>query len=101
VNEPLLTARQIAELLGISPRTVLAWTRAGQLPAVKLPSGAVRYRGDEFDAWLAAHAVGRADGADENCDEPDAPTATREDTGVRLRPVTNPDPGYGVANEED
>jgi excisionase family DNA binding protein len=91
--EPLLTARQVGDVLGISSRTVLAWTRAGQLPAVKLPSGAVRYRADEFDAWLAAHAVGRADGADEERDHPDAPAATREDTGVTLRPVTTPDPG--------
>jgi hypothetical protein len=53
----------------------------------------VRYRADEFDAWLAAHAVGRADGADEERDHPDAPAATREDTGVTLRPVTTPDPG--------
>jgi len=102
VTGPLLTARQVGEMLGISPRTVLAWTRNSRLPAIKLPSGAVRYRGDELDAWLAAHAVGRADGAAEERDHPDAPSAARQDTtGVTLRPVTTPDPAGGIANEED
>jgi excisionase family DNA binding protein len=101
VTGPLLTARQVGEILGISPRTVLAWTRAGRLPAVKLPSGAVRYRGDDLDAWLLAHAVGRADGADEKSHQPDAPSAARQDTTATLRPVTNPDPEYGVMNEKE
>jgi excisionase family DNA binding protein len=102
VTGPLFTARQVGELLGISPRTVLSWTRAGRLPAFKLPSGAVRYEGDELDAWLAAHAVGRADSAAEERDHPDAPSAARQDTTrATLRPVTTPDPARGIANEED
>jgi excisionase family DNA binding protein len=61
VTEPLLTARQFAELLGVSSETVLRWTRAGRVPAIKLPSGAVRYRPDAINAWLAACATGTAD----------------------------------------
>jgi excisionase family DNA binding protein len=61
MTAPLVTCREVAALLGVSPETVLRWTRAGQLSAVKLPSGAVRYRPDALDAWLAAKAVG-ADG---------------------------------------
>jgi excisionase family DNA binding protein len=45
----LLTARAVAELLGVTPATVLRWTRAGDLPAVRLPSGQVRYREDNLD----------------------------------------------------
>jgi excisionase family DNA binding protein len=54
----LLTARDVAELLGVTPATVLRWTRQNQLPAVRLPSGAIRYREVELDEWLAVRAVG-------------------------------------------
>lgn len=54
----LLTARRVAELLDVSAETVLRWTRDGKLPAIRLPSGAIRYREDELDAWLASHATG-------------------------------------------
>jgi excisionase family DNA binding protein len=101
VSERLLTAREVGELLGISPRTVLAWTRAGQLPGVKLPSGAVRYRGDELDGWLLDHATGRADGTDEKSHQPDAPSAPRQDTAATLRPSPILTPGYGVTNEKE
>ena len=36
----LLTAREVAEQLGVSAETVLRWTRAGKLPAIELPSPA-------------------------------------------------------------
>lgn len=54
---PLLTARQVGDLLGIAPGTVLRWTRAGELPAFKLPSGAVRYDGAEVEAWLRGRST--------------------------------------------
>lgn len=53
----LLTARAVAELLDVSPSTVLRWTRAGDLPAIRLPSGQVRYRGEELEAWLGARST--------------------------------------------
>ena len=53
----LLTARAVAEMLVVSP--VLRWTRAGDLPAIRLPSGQIRYRQDEFDAWLGGRATGQ------------------------------------------
>lgn len=49
---PLLTAREVAELLGVSCETVLRWTRRGDLPAIKLPGGAIRFRPDLLDGWL-------------------------------------------------
>ncbi len=33
---------------------MLRWTRRGDLPAIRLPGGAIRYRHDELEAWLAA-----------------------------------------------
>jgi excisionase family DNA binding protein len=101
VTGPLLTARHVADLLDVSTETVLRWTRRGELPAFRLPSGAIRYRADELDAWLAEHTVGANDAAEE-CDQPDAPSAPpQHTTGATLRPVTNPDPQPGIANEED
>ncbi len=49
---PLLTARTVADLLDVTPATVLRWTRNGNLPAVRLPSGQIRYRPNELEAWL-------------------------------------------------
>jgi excisionase family DNA binding protein len=48
----LLTARTVAELLDVSPETVLRWTRRGELPAIRLPGGAIRYRQETLEDWL-------------------------------------------------
>ena len=53
----LLTAREVAGLLGVSTETVLRWTRRGDLPAIRLLGGAIRFREDELDAWLVAQAT--------------------------------------------
>jgi excisionase family DNA binding protein len=61
VSERLVTARQVAEHLGVTPKTVLRWTGRGLLPAIKLPSGAIRYRPEDVDAWLHEHETGADD----------------------------------------
>ena len=53
----LLTAREVAELIGVSSETVLRWTRRGDLPAFRLPGGALRYRETDLEQWLAARAI--------------------------------------------
>ena len=53
----LLTARTVAELLDVAPATVLRWTRNGDLPAMRLPSGQIRYHPDELDAWMGERAT--------------------------------------------
>jgi excisionase family DNA binding protein len=53
----LLTARVVAEQLGLHPETVLLWIRQGKLPAFKLPSGAIRVRDTDLDAWLLERAT--------------------------------------------
>ncbi len=53
----LLTAREVADLLAVSAETVLRWTRRGDLPALRLPSGAMRYREADLDRWLAQRAT--------------------------------------------
>jgi excisionase family DNA binding protein len=60
VSERLITAREVASLLNVSAETVLRWTRRGELPAFKLPGGAIRYRDADLEAWLKARVTGAA-----------------------------------------
>ena len=57
MNGRLLTARAVADLLDVSPETVLRWTRRGDLPAFRLPGGAIRYREGELEEWLEERAT--------------------------------------------
>ena len=57
MSDRLLTARELGERLGVSPETVLRWVRRGELPAIRLPGGAVRFREDEVEAWLEERAT--------------------------------------------
>jgi excisionase family DNA binding protein len=61
VCDKLLTARTVAGKLGVSTETVLRWTRSGELPGFRLPSGQLRYRQDDLDAWLAQRATSNHD----------------------------------------
>jgi excisionase family DNA binding protein len=61
VSERLLTAREVAARLAVSTGALLRWTRDGKVPAVKLPSGAIRYVPDEVDDWLAESHMGAAE----------------------------------------
>jgi excisionase family DNA binding protein len=60
VTGKLLTARQVSEQLAVSTESVLRWTRRGELPAIKLPGGAIRYRETDLEAWLDEHETGAA-----------------------------------------
>jgi hypothetical protein len=62
VTERLWTVRELAARLAVSTGALLRWTRAGLVPgAVKLPSGAIRYRPELLDPWLDALAMDAAD----------------------------------------
>jgi excisionase family DNA binding protein len=52
VTSPLLTAREVADVVGVSSETVLRWARRGELPAIRLPGGAIRVRENVLDEWL-------------------------------------------------
>ena len=58
MSDLFLTARQVGDLLGFSTETILRWTRRGDLPAHRLPGGALRYRETDIDAWLMGRATG-------------------------------------------
>jgi excisionase family DNA binding protein len=69
----LLTARELAERWGVSPETVLRWTRRGELLAICLPSGALRYRSEDIEAWESARETGRARGEEAASNHPRRP----------------------------
>lgn len=48
----LLTASEVAERARVSAETVRRWVREGQLPAITLPSGTLRFRAEDIDALL-------------------------------------------------
>ena len=55
MTEPLLTARELGELLGLSMGTVLDWWERGDLPGFRLggrKGGPVRFRESEVMAML-------------------------------------------------
>jgi excisionase family DNA binding protein len=54
VTDRLLTAAELAEMLGLSAATILDRWQAGNLPGFKLwgDSGPVRVRASEVDEWL-------------------------------------------------
>ena len=57
MSDRLLNAREIANYLGVSAETVLRWARRRQLPAFRLPGGAIRFREADLDSWLRERAT--------------------------------------------
>ncbi|MBA2385254.1 MAG: helix-turn-helix domain-containing protein [Actinobacteria bacterium] len=60
-SQPLLTARELGERLGLSPATVLDWHEAGRLPSFRLggaKGGPVRFRWEEVEAVLESWRCG-------------------------------------------
>lgn len=53
----LLTARAVADMLDVCAETVLRWIRNGELPAIRLPGGAVRIVDAELRMWLRSRAT--------------------------------------------
>lgn len=53
---PLLTINELAAELGLAKATLREWCWQKRIPYVKL-GRAVRFRREEIEAWLRAHAV--------------------------------------------
>ena len=58
MNRRLLTTREVAELLSVSPETVLRRWRSGELPGFRLATNVLRFDADELDAWLEQRRQG-------------------------------------------
>jgi excisionase family DNA binding protein len=52
VTKRLLTAREVAELVGLSTESVLRRWRAGEIPGYRIASNVLRFDPAEIDAWL-------------------------------------------------
>jgi excisionase family DNA binding protein len=70
----LLTTREVADRLALSPATVLRRWRAGELPGFRLASNVLRFDADELDAWLSDRRVGAS---------PRVPNAIEEEPRMR------------------
>jgi excisionase family DNA binding protein len=51
----LLTAEDVAQLLGKHPRTVLQMAVAGKIPAIRLGHRTVRFQPADVQAYIDAH----------------------------------------------
>jgi excisionase family DNA binding protein len=51
----LLTTREVSELLGLSTETILRYARRGDLPSIRLSSGAIRFSEEALSEWVRAH----------------------------------------------
>jgi excisionase family DNA binding protein len=60
MSNVLLTAREVADRLGVTPETVLRWVEIRGLPARRLTSRAIRFREDELEAWIDERATAGA-----------------------------------------
>ena len=88
MTERLLTARELAEYLGLSPATVLRRWRSGEIPGFRIASNVVRFDRDEIHRWLDAKRNG-----------PGAGGGTTRPTAVPTRGVVSLAPP--VRTEED
>jgi excisionase family DNA binding protein len=61
VSERLLTTRDLAEYLGLSPETVLRRWRRGDIPGgIRLASNVLRFRESAIEAWLVGLEEGHS-----------------------------------------
>lgn len=67
----LMSASDVARLLGVTPRTVLTWLKDGAIPGVRLPSQWVVIR-EELREWLHQAHNQRGRDASAPPKEPDA-----------------------------
>lgn len=56
--EQLLTAKQLAQILGTRTNTVYDLAAAGKLPSLRIPGVGRRFRQSEVEAWLEQHRDG-------------------------------------------
>lgn len=57
MNDRLLTARELGDLLGFSAGTIVDWAEAGKVPAFRI-GGRLRFRESEVLAWLETKRAG-------------------------------------------
>lgn len=51
-DHPLMSAKEVAEMFGVSQSTVSRWATEGILPTLRLPSGRPRFRREDIEALM-------------------------------------------------
>ena len=51
--EHLLSIKEVAPLLGVTPYTVRKWVREGSIPHFRLSSRCIRFKRSDLDVWLS------------------------------------------------
>ena len=51
----LITARQAADMLGVTPKTVWLWANTGIIPYVQLPGRNKKYDKRDIEALISKH----------------------------------------------
>jgi excisionase family DNA binding protein len=59
MDRELLTTKQVAKLLQLSPGQVRSLVKCGELPAVKLGHRSLRFRRADVEAYLSRHTHGQ------------------------------------------
>ena len=59
---PLLRPDAVAQIVGVSTRTILRWAAAGEIPHIRIGK-VVRFRATDVETFIESHA-GRSDGAE-------------------------------------
>jgi excisionase family DNA binding protein len=57
ISGRLLTTRDVADRLGVSPETVLRRWRAGEIPGYRLASNVLRFEPADIESYLNARRV--------------------------------------------
>jgi excisionase family DNA binding protein len=73
--ESMMTARQVAELLGVHENWVYDQAASGELPSYKI-GGTRRFDPDELRGWIAAHREAER--------QPPAPRQSKAKTPTRV-----------------
>ena len=68
----LLTEREVADYLAISPETLRRLRYAGEIPYVPLGRRLVRYRREDLDRWLNERTVAAGEGGEDVAAQVDA-----------------------------
>lgn len=64
-GDTYLTPGQVARMLGVSPKTIYRWARAGRIPCVVTLGGHRRFRADDIAAVAASMGVDLGRGGDD------------------------------------
>jgi len=58
-----MTTRQVADLFGVNPQTVITWANAGRLPHFRTLGGHRRYLVSDVEALHASRTIAAGDAA--------------------------------------